>query len=223
VRRIFAAIVLAAVLGSTAACNKPVSPADTSPGALDVKISVLDIYPQNNDLAVVMQFLSGGQVVQFSGGETVTCNNVTLPFNALFSGYSDRVPQVAPGGKYRFVYTRNGTPTTVEVTAPARPVILTPAAGAQVTRTTSMTIGYVAGSGQAVTGGASDATSSAGGAGPNEQPDNGQYTGLNTTTLAAGTGSVSVARILRFPDTSTAFKSVAVEYRVSASRSVTWT
>jgi hypothetical protein len=57
-----------------------------------------------------MQFLSGGSVVQFAGGETVTCN-VALPFNGLVSGYYERVSTQAPGGTYRFVYNRSGIQT----------------------------------------------------------------------------------------------------------------
>jgi len=146
----------------TAACSNPVSPTDTSPGALDVRIAVLDIYPNQNDLAVVMQFLSGGKVVKFASGETVTCDNVALSFNGLTSGYAGRVPQLAPGGKFQFVYTRSGTQTTVEVTAPARPAILTPASNANVPRTTSLTITYTPAGGAALRGSARDATSSEG-------------------------------------------------------------
>ncbi len=204
----------------TAACSNPVSPTDTSPGALDVRISVLDVYPNQNDLAVVMQFLSGGKVVKFATGETVTCDNVALSFNGLTSGYAGRVPQLAPGGKFQFVYTRSGTQTTVAVTAPPRPAILTPAANANVPRTTSLTITYTPAGGAAVRGSASDASASAGS--PGEQPDSGQYTGLDVTSLKAGPGSVGLTRILRYTDTSTAFKSVAVEYTVSSDRPVTW-
>ncbi len=221
VRRILLATVLAAVLGSTVACNKPVSPADTSPAALDVKISVLDTDPKQNTLAVVMQFLSGGQIVQFAGGESVSCNNVALTFNALVSGYAERVPLLAPGGKYRFTYTRNGTPTTVEVTAPPRPVLLTPPPNAQVPRTTNLTITYTPGNGAAVRGSAGDGSTGLGG--PGEQPDNGQYTGFDVTSLKAGPGTIGLTRILRLADTTTAFKSVNVEYSVSTDRAVTWT
>jgi hypothetical protein len=213
-------VVAFGVMLMTTACN-PTSPTDTSPGALDVRISVLDIYPNQNDLAVIMQFLSGGNVVKFVNGETVTCNNVALSYNGLTSGYAGRVTQVAPGGKYRFVYTRSGTQTTVEVTAPPRPAILTPAANAQVPRTTNLTITYTSAGGAAVRGGASDASSSAGN--PGEQSDNGTYTGLDVSSLKAGPGLVSLTRILRSTDTSTAFKSVAVEYDVSSEIPVTWT
>lgn len=219
--RSIGALALAFALTTVAACNKPVSPADTSPGALDVKVSVLDTDAQQNTLAVVMQFFSGGSVAQFSGGETVTCNNVTLTFNGLVCGYAGRVPLLAPGGTYRFAYTRNGTQTAVDVTAPPRPAILTPPANATVARTTNLTIAYSAGGAAAVRGSASDGSTGLGG--PGEQPDNGTYTGLDVSSLKAGPGSIGLTRILRFAQSGTAFKTAAVEYNVSADRPVTWT
>ncbi len=218
--RTLLALALGVVLALTA-CTTPASPADTSPGTLDVKISVLDIYPAQNDLAVIVQFLSSGAVVTFNNGELVTCNGNSLAFNALASGYSGRVAQVTPGARYRFDYTRAGTTTTVEVTAPSRPAILTPAAGAQVPRTANLTLTYPPAGGTAVRGGASDATASAGN--PGEQPDSGQYAGVDVTSLRAGPGSVSLTRILRYPVPGTAFHSVTVEYDVSVDRPVTWT
>jgi len=203
-------------------CNNPwVTPADTSAGALDVKASVIDL-PGSSDgkNVVVMQFFSGGKPVKFAGGETVTCNGVTLTLNELLFGYAERVPIVPVGGTYHFVYTRSGTPTSLDLTVPARVVFTSPTAGATVTRNSNSTINYVADGGSGI---------NASGSGPAGnlnrnvfQPDNGTYTGLDTTSFGAGAGELSLERRFEGAISGTAFHSASRQYDSWSSINVTW-
>ncbi len=213
---------LLAVMSScnSSSCN-PITPPDTSPGNLDVKIDVLD-EPSTSDgkNVVVMQFLSGGRAVQFTGGETVSCNGVTLTYNALFFGYAGRVPIQPVGGAYTFVYTRSGTNTTVGLSVPQRPVFTSPTSGATVTRTNSLTIQYLPGTGTGVDAGASDGST---GIQRNVfEPDNGTYTGLDVSSLRAGPGSLSLTRKFETAPAGTGFRSVQTTYRSVANISIVW-
>lgn len=213
-------LMLAGVLApALAACDTTVTPADTSAGKLDVRISVIGSGASGSTLPVVMQFLSNGSAVQFTAGETVSCNGVTLDFNGLVVAYAGRAPVLPPGGTYTFVYKRMGTNTSVVVTVPPNPVILTPAVGATVIRTASLTLTYVPDSGASIRGGAGDPATGLSG---NTQPDTGTYTGLNVTSMKPGPGTVDIVREFVLSPLSTGFKSAQTTYDASGTNAVTW-
>jgi hypothetical protein len=202
--------------------NQWVTPADTSAANLDVKVSVIDLPgASDNTNIVVMQFRSGGKSVKFAGGETVTCNGINLTLNELLFGYAERIPIVAVGGTYHFVYTRAGVPTTVDLVVPQRVVFTSPTNGATVARNNNMTINYVADGGSGV---------NASGSGPSGnlnrnvfQADNGTYTGLDSTSFGAGAGEISLERKFEGSIGGTGFHSAEKQYSSWSKINVTWT
>jgi hypothetical protein len=203
-------------------CNDPwVTPADTSAGVLDVKASVIDLpNPSDGKNIVVMQFFSGGKPVKFAAGETVSCNGVSLPLNGLLFGYAERVPVVPVGGTYHFVYTRSSVPTSLDLVVPSRVVFASPTAGATVTRNSNFTITYVAGGGTGV---------NASGGGPAGsvnrnvfEPDNGTYTGLDTSSFGTGAGELSLQRRFEGAISGTGFHSATRQYDSWSTINVTW-
>jgi hypothetical protein len=109
--------------------------------------------------------------------------------------------------------------TNVSITAPPRPVFSAPTtAGATLARTSGFTIHYVAGTGTAVIGDASDGTHSLN----NSQPDNGAFTGLDVSGFNAGPGTLSIQREIQNPITGTGFHSAAEKYFVTKMVAITW-
>lgn len=214
-------IFLALLLLFNGSCPPP-AVVDEPASNLTVKITVIDIdpTPADSEVAMIVQFFSGGRYVQLASNATVSCNGVNLPLGGL--GYSERVPLVAPGGMYRFVHSRNGVNTQVNVTVPPRPVVTSPTAGATVPISNNMTITYVADGGTGMSAGAGDGSTgiSSGSAVP---PDNGTFTGFNVSALHPGPGSVSITREFVFSVPGTGFSAAEVTYRcTSASVNVTW-
>lgn len=212
----FAGIGLAALMLS---CNPPAT-VDQAAANLDVKLTVIDTGPSSSDgkVAVVAQFFLNGPMVQFGSNVTVTCNGVPLTYNGL--GYAERVPVASTGGTYTLVYTRNGSPTSMSLAVPVRPVVLTPTAGATVTRSNNLTITYTADGGAGIRASAGDGSTGLGG---NTQPDNGTFTGFNVTALHAGAGTLGVSRDLTHSLTGTGFKSAQTSLSISSPDvKVTW-
>ena len=204
-------------------CNGCQSPPMVSVPAsdLDVNLAVSDVTetPSDGKAVVVMQFLQNGSLVQLASNATATCNGVALTYNGLLSGHAGRVPLVPTGGVYPFTHSRAGVNTNVNITVPPRPVFSPPTvAGATITRTSSLTIQYVAGTGTAVFGGASDGTHSLN----NTQPDNGTFVGLDVSGFNAGPGTLSIQRELQIPISGTGFHSVTEKFFITKTASVTW-
>lgn len=199
---------------------KPTPVLDLTGPNLDVKISVLDFEPSPDDgkVPVIVQFFSEGKFIQLAPGATVTCNGITMPWAGLW--YAERIPLVAAGGTYTVRHTRAGIATNVSVNVPARPVITSPAAGATVTRTSNLTINYVAGSGSATVKGSAGQGQDKSASG-NAQPDDGSYEGLNVSSFGVGAGTVSISRE-RKTNPPSGFKSVEVTYSVGNRRNVIW-
>lgn len=202
----------------------PAPVVNVSPSALDARITVVDPEPNPSDgkVVITVQFFSNGQFVQ-PAGAVVTANGTALPFNGGV-GYVDRVPMVAAGGTYTIVHAAGGTSTTIAaVTAPQRPVITSPSAGAFLPRTTA-TIVYVAGTGTHVSGRAAGTRAGSGSVSvtANDQPDNGTYGPLAATGFDAGAGHVSLTRVLVSSPASSGFNSVQVTYNVGNRVAVTW-
>jgi hypothetical protein len=213
-----AGLVFVAILTSCRGCNPPAT-VDTPASNLDLKVTVIDTTatPSDGKAPVVAQFLLNGAVVQFGANAQVTCNGVALTFNGV--GNTGRVPMVTPGGTYSVVYSRGGTSTTLNITVPSRPVIVSPAANSTVTRSSSLTITYVADGGSAVRGSAGDGSTGLGG---NHELDNGNYTGFNVSSLKAGPGSLGLTREFQNAVGGTGFKSAQVAYSVGSEIKVTW-
>jgi hypothetical protein len=199
------------------ACDPPAT-VDQPASALDVKITVIDVTenPSDGKVPVVMQFFLNGKYVKLAAGVSVTCNGVALTDNGI--GSAERVPLLSPGNQYVFRHVRNGTTTVVNVTASPRPVINAPAQNATVTRSSSLTINYVAGTGTGIRGGGSDPSTGLSGT---VQADNGTYTGLNVSSLKAGPGTISITRESK-NNMSTGFKSTEINYSSGKSHNVTW-
>lgn len=197
------------------------TPADTSAGQLDVKVVIVDnARPSDGKNVVTVQFLFDGKPVKFAGGETVTANGVALTENALLFAYVGRVGTVQPGSTYDIVYSRQGTSNTLQVTAAPRPVITNPAASSTITRSSNMTVTYTPANGTGI-----DAGASAGGTGLQRnvfEPDNGTYTGFDTTSIGTGAGTLSLLRKFEASPSGTGFKSVTTDYRVEGVIDVTW-
>jgi hypothetical protein len=207
-------------LSGCSGCNPPPT-VSAAASTLDVNFAVSDITetPSDGKVIVVMQFLQNGSLVQLGTDATVACNGVALTYNALMSGHAARVPLVATGGTYTFTHTRSAVTTTVTITVPPRPVFVAPTvAGATLARTNNFTIHYVAGTGVAVTGYASDGTHDLN----NSQPDNGAFTGLDVSGFTAGPGSLSIQRQLQIPLAATGFHSANEKFFITKSAAVTW-
>jgi hypothetical protein len=212
---------LAALVVATS-CEAPVA-TDTSPGALDVKLIVLDLEPTPSDGKVIVgiQFFSSGNVVQVGTG-VANCDGVNLTPNALLgNAYAERVPLRSPGQAYHFAYKHGSTTTTVDVPAPTRPTITSPSPNQPVARTATVSVTYPPGGGAAVIVGTSTTN---GYTEHGEQQDNGTYSNVDMTAQPAGAGSVKLKRIFRSTFSGTAFKSAVGEVTTgSAHVSVVWT
>ena len=200
-------------------CGKTVVPTDSSPGAMDVKLSVEEGGEEKDGTALVsMLFNVSDGIAQFQAGETVTCNGLPLMYVPLL-GYSAWVPTRAPGGAYEFVYTRQGTPTKVSMKALDRPLVTSPMRGAMLQRSNHLSITYMAAGGNDVRAEAGDGKTFTLGS---SQPDTGTYTGLDVTQLKAGPGTLGLVRVVDSALQNTGFKSVETSYQVSSSMAVTW-
>src|SRR5438270_13452886 len=198
-------LLLLIVAVGIAACGVQVVSPDNPPASvLDVTIQAVDeAAPSDGKNVVTMQLLSNGTIVQFTHGETITCNGTPLAFNGL--AYVGRIAQAPVGGMYQFVYTWNSGSATINLAVPQRPVVTSPTPGSTVTRTTSLTINYVADSGSGVDASAGD--SSTGVLANIQKPDNGTYTGLDVSSLHTGPGVISIIRIFQGTPSGTGFKS----------------
>ena len=216
------ALVLVAGAASIIATAPPAT-VDVAAAELDLGIVISDgeASPPDGKVLVAAQFVHNGRAVQLGSNARVSCNGVDLPWQSL--GYMARVPIVPVGGAYVVTHTRNATATPASVPVPARPAILSPVAGATIPRG-ALTVTYTPGSGVKVSAsayghrtGAGEVSVTAG-----DQPDNGTYTGLVTTSFEAGAGFVTVHRTLNSSPAGTGFRSVEVTYNSGSRVNVTW-
>ena len=175
--------------------------------------------PADGKVPIVVQFLLNGTLVQLDQTTNISCNAVGMTWSSL--GYAGRVPVASPGDTYSCHHTRNGVDTMTSVVVPARPTILMPVNGATVSRSSSMTISYVADGETGMRATAGDPTSAQGGT-HEPEADNGTFTDLNTSGMQAGPGTISLVREFEFPGTGTGFQSVTVKYSSGAQIDVTW-
>ena len=180
---------------------------------LDVQITILDDQSSSSDIPVIALFLYQGKAVQFGNSVQITCDGINLKKNGSIQGA--RVPKLPIGGKHSFAYSWNGSTTTIEITVLAPPVITSPTNQATVIRTNNLSISYIAGNGVGMRGSYSDG-STAIGANPDVQLDNGLYTGIDGTQLKAGPGSVLVTREYEQAIANSGFKSAKYTYDTSS-------
>lgn len=204
------------VLG-LAAC-KPAAVADAAASELAIKPAIIDLEPAPSDgkVPVVVQFFEGSTFVQLGTTSSVTCNGVALTWNGL--GYAERVPIVPAGGSFTIAHVRGGVTTQLTVDVPARPVVMSPASGASLPRT-SVELHYVAATSAGIRPGASDGATSVSGT---EQPDTGTAR-LDVNTLHAGAGTLDLSRRVTSAPSGTGFASAATTYTISsAPTAVIW-
>jgi hypothetical protein len=220
VKRVFIAGSMATVVCLIlAGCPSTVDGPASAFSARVVVLDVVDPPAQDGKVVVVMQFSQNGTAVELASSIVVTCNGVPLTQNDLVGGRAERIPIQPVGGRYSFVFSREGVNTTANVTVPARPVFMPPTiAGAALARSSSFTIRYVAGGGTSVYGDASDATKSEN----NSQADDGTHDGLDVSGFTHGPGRLSVKRILERVLTGTGFASAATRYETTKKIAITW-
>ncbi|HEY7124598.1 MAG TPA: hypothetical protein VH540_11650 [Ktedonobacterales bacterium] len=111
-----------------------VSLQDTSPGqlALSLYLQLGGYEAEDRDIAELnVSFTSQGGLVQFTAGESVSCNGMTLP--GYGTNFNLKVPSEVFSGKLvTCVYTSGKTSATFSFTAPLAPVILSPKENARV-------------------------------------------------------------------------------------------
>jgi len=202
----------------------PASNGLDAPGSsLAVKITINDLTatPSDGRVPVIMQFLTNGSPVQLADNATVTANRDVLTWNGDVSGYAGRVAPIDDFFHYySFKHWRNGVKSEVliEMQTQHRPVILSPTAGATVTRSPSLPVTYFPGSGIGVSCYADDGSTALDGI---VQPDNGTCS-LDVISFHNGPGAVSVTRELTITPTNWGFQSATADYTVGARVTITW-
>lgn len=200
-----------------AACK--VAPATAAAAAeREIKPAIIDLEPAPADgkVPVVVQFFDGGAYVQLGATSSVTYNGVALGWNGL--GYAERVPIVAAGGSITIAHLRGGVTTQLTVAVPARPVVMSPASGASLPRT-SVELHYIAATSAGIRPSASDGATGVNGT---EQPDTGTAM-LEVSTLHAGAGTLGLSRRITSMQSDTGFASATATYTIfSAPTAVVW-
>lgn len=193
-----------------AAC-KPAAVSDAAAAELQIKPVIIDVEPAPADgkVAVVVQFFDGGAFVQLGATSTVTCDGVALTWNGL--GYADRVPIVQAGGSMMIAHLRDGVTAQLAIAVPTRPVVMSPASGASLPRT-SVELRYVAATSAGVRPSASDGATSVSGS---EQPETGSAM-LDVSALHAGAGTLDLSRRVVTTPSGTGFASATATYTISS-------
>jgi hypothetical protein len=212
-------LAVAAGGGCVAANASDPTVVDLAANQLSIQPTVIDDDPAPSDgmLPVVVQFYRGNDFVKLAGNAAVTCNGTPLLWTGL--GYGARVPLPAAGSNLVFGHLRAGTMAQVTIKVPPRPVMVSPAAGAMLTRSVNLAVVYMPSASAGVRASASDGTVGVAGS---EQGDNGTAY-LDVTGLRAGAGTIAVSRRFLSVPASTGFQSVIANYTItSANTQVTW-
>jgi hypothetical protein len=217
-------VMVLAALGLPALLNgcHPVPIVDAPASSLAVKITIEDYTATTPDgkVPVIMQFLMNGSPVKLADNATVTANRDVLTWNGNVSGYAGRVAPIPDFYYYAFKHKRDGVTSTVlvDMQLTHRLVILSPTAGATVTRSSNLPVAYVPGSGIGVRCYADDGSTARGGT---VQPDNGTCS-LDVLSFHNGPGAVSVTRELTITPFNHDFQSVTADYTIGARVTITW-
>lgn len=192
---------------------------DLPASQVSIEPSVIDADPAPGDgmLPVVVQFFRNNEFVQLAGNAAVSCNGVPLKWTGL--GYGARIPLPAAGTNLVFAHLRAGTTTQVTIKVPPRPELVSPVAGATLTRSANLAIGYVPSASAGVRPSASDGVIGLDGS---EQADTGTAY-LDVTALHLSAGTIAVSRRFLSVPTGTGFGAVVATYTItSATTQVNW-
>jgi hypothetical protein len=188
------------------------------PENLEIQARFIDVdAPSDGKIAVAVQFFQKGKFVDLTSGATIRCNGTELVHTQL--GYSGRVPAVPAAGTYEVAHELGGERTSLKVTAPARPVITQPAAGAQLSRTAEQVIQFTAGGGGAVQAMAIGPAGSEMGA-PTQALSG--VTKVTASTVGAGNGSLVLTREIEGGVDGTGFAAASYVYSVDKRLPVVW-
>lgn len=173
--------------------------------------------PTDGKILVAVQFFQKAKFVDLTSGATIRCNGTELTHTPL--GYTGRVTAVAAGGTYEVAHELSGERTLLRVTAPARPVITSPVAGAQLSRTAELVIQFTAGGGSSVQ---AMAIGPAGSVMGESTPDRAGMTKVTATTVGAGNGSLVLTREIEGGVDGTGFAGASFVYAVEKRLPVVW-
>jgi hypothetical protein len=213
--------VLAVAAGGSCVATNASDPTvvDLPASQLSIQPTIIDDDPAPGDgmLPIVVQFYRGNEFVKLAGTAAVTCNGMPLLWTGL--GYGARVPLPAAGSTLVFGHLRAGTMAQLTIKVPPRLVMVSPVAGAMLTRSANLAIGYTASNSAGVRPSAADSRLGVAGS---EQEDSGTAY-LDVTALRAGAGTIAVSRRFLSVPASTGFQSVIANYTItSASTQVSW-
>lgn len=214
--------VVALVFGMGATCDdcNGVTPTDTSAGALDLELSIVETI--NDGRAVIaVSFDFEGENASFDARGDVVCNGE--PIDDVFVAnqvYTKNIEAPGPSGAYTCIYREGSADEGTVVVAVDRPVVQYPTAGALVSLNEDLVVLYDAGTGAAVSGEAWRETSRESGA-PQSQPDDGSYS-FGPLGVGVGEGGIELVREVETTLTGTDFKSVQLSADFATAIDVTW-
>ena len=209
-------VVLLTACGSvTAAPSSTATPAVTMHSELDARLTIGPMEPWVTTMPIYIWLLSNHIAVHLAATDTLQCNGVPIQGkadNIVGYHYEGGVPRVKDGGVYDCVYTHAGARAVIRAPALPGPAILSPKAGETVSRTGTLTVTYVPGTGSGVSGEINQSQGLFGGvySDYNGQPDNGTYTMPKAGGLKPGAGWIILYRSLVSTPFGTGFKSAQV-------------
>lgn len=193
-----------------------VSPIDSSPGKLGVKIVLSeDQNARDGRVAIAIQFsdiaIRNPNDIQFTDRESITCNGVPLVYDTVSYTYNADI--LSTSNNYRCLYKSHGRTSVLAVP------IQTQLAPTYVFHGTTLSIHYEPSNRKAcaVQVEASDSLHTLDGL---SHPDDGLYSTMDVSNMT-GAGKLRFTRICRIVRPS-AFRAVTVSYQASRSIDVTW-
>ena len=187
------------------------------PENLEIQARFIDVdMPSDGKIAVAVQFFQKGKFVDLTSGATIRCNGTELVHTQL--GYSGRVT-AAVAGTYEVAHELEGERTVLKATAPARPVITSPAANAQLARTAEQVIQFTADGGGTVRATAIGPSGSV--MGEPTQASSGM-TKVLASAVGAGNGSLVLTREIEVGVDGTGFAAASYLYSIDKRLPVVW-
>jgi hypothetical protein len=201
------------------------TPADVSPQVLDVAVAVNERV-NTKDLAHPMTQMSlvfeyQGAAVLFAHDEQVVCDGIVLDNPSTIQFVSGRIPAKRPEEAYRCDYTAGRDTASLLLPVLAVPELIASQAGAHIAREQHFALIYTAADGTTMRGSADNGPETAGVDG-GQQRDTGTYTGLDTSKLHTGSGTVGLYRN-RMTRPQSTFHSARLESEAVTLIPVTWT
>jgi len=198
----------------------PITLADTSPAHLSVEIGVnIGGYAAATRAIteIAIQFTSNGRLVQFTKGETLSCNGAS-PIH-LTTEYDQQVatPNVAHA-LYTCVYTSGHSSGVIQFRVPGAPQLLSPTEGASIVRGSATPVRFQAqGALEGIVALGTQSKAIAHITAPG-------VAAVDTSHFAAGAGSIALTQFPAVADAAaTAFASLHANCTAIAQIDVTWT